>query len=466
MAGPFAELPCPDLFVSPIGTVPKKDTDDIRRIHNLSHPIGASINDFIEYQPLRYASFDDAVSIAKKLGPKALFAKLDVKAAFRCIPIHPSDRKWLGMRWRNQYYADLALPFGMSSSPALWEQFASLVEWIIRNSGVRWVCHYVDDFLLGGAADSDECARAVARACEILKELGVPVNAEKLAAEGTPATIVRFLGIIIDTVLQQARLDPERLDDIRSELKSWAARKSCTRQELQSLVGVLSFASKVVPAGRTFVRRMTLLLRKAAHPSHHIHLNTEFHKDLNWWSEFVVGGRWNGVSILLDPEWTQPPQTASSEDCPDHIYTDASGTGFGAVFGKRWLAGTWSRQDVDASIRDKILSPTFVEFRAIALATWGHLCRGRRITIQSDSNVAVQTFQGKSARHPALLDLIRTILFIAASSQFALRLRHIDGKANVFADMLSRGQVQDFQKCQSSFDRLPTPPQPLPLHTW
>jgi len=62
--------------------------------------------------------------------------------------------------------------------------------------------------------------------------------------------------------------------------------------------------------------------------------------------------------------------------------------------------------------------------------------------------------------------MIRTILFLAASHQFAIRLRHIDGVANVYADMLSRGQIQAFRSSQSTFDRSPTAPQPLPPHIW
>jgi len=30
-------------------------------------------------------------------------AKFDVKSAYRNVPVHPSDRYLLGMKWRNQY---------------------------------------------------------------------------------------------------------------------------------------------------------------------------------------------------------------------------------------------------------------------------------------------------------------------------------------------------------------------------
>lgn len=86
-------------------------------------------------------------------------------------------------------------------------------------------------------------------------------------AQATPAMIVRFLGIILDSGRMEARLDPERLTAIQESLKEWSSKTHCTERELQSLIGVLSFASKVVPAGRTFLRRMivTLSAPRASH---------------------------------------------------------------------------------------------------------------------------------------------------------------------------------------------------------
>ena len=50
MLGPFKDPPFPDLMCSPMGLVPKKDTDEIRMIMYLSYPYGQSINDFIDLE--------------------------------------------------------------------------------------------------------------------------------------------------------------------------------------------------------------------------------------------------------------------------------------------------------------------------------------------------------------------------------------------------------------------------------
>jgi hypothetical protein len=58
IAGPFPVPPAEPFITSPLGTVPKKGTDEHRRIHHLSHPWGDSVNDHIQDIPLTYASFD------------------------------------------------------------------------------------------------------------------------------------------------------------------------------------------------------------------------------------------------------------------------------------------------------------------------------------------------------------------------------------------------------------------------
>ena len=50
MLGPFRDPPFPDLMCSPVGLVPKKDTDEMHMIMHLSYPYSQSINDFIDLE--------------------------------------------------------------------------------------------------------------------------------------------------------------------------------------------------------------------------------------------------------------------------------------------------------------------------------------------------------------------------------------------------------------------------------
>ena len=65
IAGPFAVSPIPDLIISPIGIIPKKEPGKFRLIQHLSYPDGDSINDGIDpnYCTVTYASFDVAIQL-------------------------------------------------------------------------------------------------------------------------------------------------------------------------------------------------------------------------------------------------------------------------------------------------------------------------------------------------------------------------------------------------------------------
>ena len=49
-------------------------------------------------------------------------AKVDIKNAYRLLPVHPEDRLLLGMEWQGQVYVDTALPFGLRSAPKIFTQ--------------------------------------------------------------------------------------------------------------------------------------------------------------------------------------------------------------------------------------------------------------------------------------------------------------------------------------------------------
>ena len=81
----------------------------------------------------------------------------------------------------------------------------------------------------------------------------MPVASDKV--EG-PSTCLKFLGIEIDTQWRCLRLPQDKLADLKQLVSNWIEKKSCSLGDLQSLVGKLQHACKVVRPGRTFLRRM------------------------------------------------------------------------------------------------------------------------------------------------------------------------------------------------------------------
>ena len=85
----------------------------------------------------------------------ALLAKMDVKQAFRNIPVHPADRACLGMLWEDTLHIDAILPFGLRSAPLLFSAVADALQWIMMRRGVRLLFHYIDDFMTVGALSQE-----------------------------------------------------------------------------------------------------------------------------------------------------------------------------------------------------------------------------------------------------------------------------------------------------------------------
>ena len=51
-------------------------------------------------------------------------AKLDLKAAYRHVPVHPDDQSLLAIRWGSTTYLDIALLFSLCSAPKLFTAMA------------------------------------------------------------------------------------------------------------------------------------------------------------------------------------------------------------------------------------------------------------------------------------------------------------------------------------------------------
>ena len=199
---------------------------------------------------MAYSSIEDASLAMHALGQGAQLAKIDIRDAYRIIPVHPEDRPFLALSWQDRVYIDCQLPFGLASAPAIFSAVAEALEWILRRRGVRGVLHYLDDFLLMGAPGSHECSHVLATTFSTCEELGVPLALDKV--EG-PAASLTFLGICLCSSPLSVSLPSEKITALRGLLQELLSSK-CIRdvQTLESLVGYLVHATKVCPLAKPF----------------------------------------------------------------------------------------------------------------------------------------------------------------------------------------------------------------------
>ena len=438
-AGPFDSPPFPIFNVSPIGCVPKKDSDKIRVIHHLSYPFkGDSINESVVEEYLPLSRFADAAEAVRRLGRGCFLIKLDVEAAYKQVPVRREDWPLLGFRWQGKYYYERVLPFGLKSSCRLWDWYAAALHYFFQQRGIDVVIHYIDDFLF--VIEVREHALAMRdEALALCKTLGIPMAANK--TEG-PCHRLTFLGVELDTDAMRARLPDSKLANLKRLTAYWGSKTSTTVKELQSLAGVLQFATYVVRPGRFFVASIWDQIKRQEKASNNRHeawpVAANIHADVAWWAEFTAD--WNGISLLCDLEWSKAERI--------ELFTDACMEGYGALFGREWFASKWSSAEIAAANRKKRVSMPFFELYALvtAAATWGHQWTGKRITFRCDCMPVVQCLNSGHSDDPGMMSLLRHFCLLACRSQFDFRCEHIPGVLNRAADILSRdGPSQEFR---------------------
>ena len=403
---------CLEVHTSPLGLIPKaSQPGSFRLIVDLSAPPNHSVNDGIDpsLTSLSYSSVDQAVSLCRAHGQGALMAKLDLKSAYRMIPVHPLDQPLLGIEWQGTVYCDLALPFGLRSAPVIFTAVADGLAWALRCKGVGSQLHYLDDFFFCGCHDSSECAESLSIALGVCAELGLPVAPAKV--EG-PSSVITFLGIEIDSLQQQVRLPREKLSQLLAALSSWVGRRNATKHQLQSIIGKLNHAAAVVRPGRTFIRHLIESMKKPKRPGHRVWLDSECRSDLQWWSLFLQA--WNGVSYF--PAVRQGATVVS----------DASGSwGCGAFVedSLAWFQLCWPQSWIGCSIAVKELFPIVV-----AAAVWGDTWSSHCITFRCDNQAVVAALSSRSVRDPQMMHLLRCLFFLEAHFNFDHRVFHIEGK--------------------------------------
>lgn len=470
--GPFDTPPFHNFIVSPIGVVTKRLSSKLRMIHHLSWPrhLSAnsdSINEHIspEDSETKLQSFDDAVHILSQIDPKqkhlVRLIKLDVKSAYRLVFVHPDDWHCVGMKWREKYYFDPFLVFGLSSACRHWERVATAIHWIATNVfGIPFMVHYIDDYLV--ICTSDELAQIQLKKLNLLfKSLGVPLAEEKL--EG-PTNALTFLGIQIDALTMTISIDPPRLQYIQSILSDWMKKSQASIRELQSLIGVLNFCCRVIRPGRVFLRR---LINWCVHLSHKYKrfpetkphpISDSVKRDINWWLTYV--NSFNGKVSIYPTVWC-----TDADKC---IATDAGKNGYGAVFGNQWFHGVWTAEEEAQAKRSDRDSMPFKELHTLvrAAATWGAKWSGMNIVFHLDCQPMVFAVEKGGSRDPEIMQLLRTLSYLAASHNFNYRVTHIAGHKNVGPDHLSRGRVAAFLEAFPNTSRSPVQACPLPCHTW
>ena len=128
-------------------------------------------------------------------------AKTDIDSAFRLIPIHPNDHPLLGFKFGTEFFYDSCLPFGASSSCAIFEAFSSALEWAAKcKFNIEHIVHILDDFLIFEPPHNNQCNKKLSTFLTMCSELRVPIKQDKTEYA---TTCITFMDLELDSILNR-----------------------------------------------------------------------------------------------------------------------------------------------------------------------------------------------------------------------------------------------------------------------
>ena len=365
-------------------------------------------------------------------------AKSDIKSAFRIIPIHPTDRHLLGMKWMDEYYFDNCLPMGCSSSCNIFETFSTSLEWIVRKHcpGVG-IVHVLDDFLFVTETEQ-QCQNVLSKFLYICEDIGVPIAPDKTVG---PTQSLPFVGIDLNSCLMTASLPDEKVVKFLEAIEECLTSKNITVKKLQSICGMLNFACGVLPQARAFIRRLYDLGVGMSQPYYKVKMTKSVKADLQVWKSLLL--YYNSKNIMLDFKWISNQQLK--------LYTDAASTlGFGGYFGQYWFHGLWSDTCRGMNIALLELYPI-----VLAIYLWYKHLKNKCITIHSDNMAVVHIINTSTSKDSNIMKLVRKLVLKCMLDNIYIRAVHIRGELNYVSDFLSRDKVKEALKVKPNLQPEP-----------
>ena len=404
-------------------------------------PLFRSVNDAAWHQTFKMMSLDDALHYMR---PRCFMAKIDIKKAYRTVPVHPSNWEVLGFRVGRRSFIDVRLPFGLKNAPEIFTRITNLVRHMMRCRGINAIVVYIDDFWISADTEAD-CRAAYDCLLELLRGLGFTVSEAKCVP---PTQDLVFLGtrLVSDSLgdgsgVMQASIPPEKLVALKALCASFLPRRSITLHQAQSLLGKLASVARVVFAGRAFVRRICKLITDASATARsELRITRAFLADLHFWIKYA--DHCNGHALILN-------------DCALHtsyFCTDASLTGIGGFLdgdffharlnnlGHHATAAHRAHRKLWPGQRGVPTHIGYFELFAIwwSLVLWGPRLQGLHIRILIDNENAVFALRKGAHKNPFFMHLIRQIYWIMASVGFRLYPTYIRSVDNTLTDILSR----------------------------
>ena len=309
-----------------LGAVPKPG-GKIRPITDCSRPHNDSVNNYYGslFREFNFKSVDNVVAVLDK---GDFMTVIDIKAAYRAVPLQSDHRKYMGLRWIldgiEKTFVDNKMCFGLRLGPCYFAELSEFVYDTLYNVYGMRIINYLDDFT-AVATSREECLQCQSYVIELLRYLGFHVSFEKVTP---PSTCTTYLGIEIDSVAMEVRLPSGKLAKLKALLANYLAKDKISKHDLESLGGLLSHCSHVVRGGKIFCKRIYSLYKELFRRNRKsIRIPADARADIRWWRSFCES--FNRVAKINNVLFDYP------------MVSDSSFKGFAVYLNEDWVAGMW-----------------------------------------------------------------------------------------------------------------------------
>ena len=359
-------------------------------------------------------------TLLHKVRRGTFWTKIDLKDAYFHVSIYPPHRKFLRFGLDGRVYEYTVLPFGLSLSPRVFSKCTQVAIAPLRSQGIR-LDTYLDDWLI--SADSrQEAVRHTETVVSHLTSLGFNLNFEKSVL--VPSQQTTFIGIMLDSNTLVARLSQERINSLLACVTAFRVGQYVSYKTCMKMEGLMASAIHLARLGRFCMRpfqRWRLSLRiPSSCGARMVRVSEACARALQPWDRTFLS---LGVQVGTVVSYKT-------------ITTDASLTGWGAVFEGRTAKGVWNTTLQSAHINYLELMAVF-----LALQRFEPLVRGCHVRVRTDNTTTVCYINKQGGLHsPALDRLARDLTLWCDTRILSIRAYHIAGLLNSGADLLSRGR--------------------------
>jgi hypothetical protein len=439
---PFNHL-LPGMKTSPMFVVWQKQKPRIITDH-----AGSGLNNGIskENSKVKYDDmhpFGQALRRARSDNPAVdlILYKSDVAAAFLNLPAHPIWQLRQVVSVDGDRYIVRRLVFGNRASPRCWCAVSALICWIGEQKlNIIGLHVYMDDYFGWDIASNMVYFQGrlrPKRQVQLLllwESIRCPYDLNKQDHGDS----LKIIGFWVEVNKGTITLPSDSIAIIITKIDSFLSVSSRQQplREWQRLAGHLNWLLNVLPWGRPAISEIYRKISGKTNASAKIFLNATVSSDLRWLAETIPKAI--GIRFLDEGAWPDL-------DADVTVWTDANlkdGLAFsfsnnGFVYQQR------PRESADS------VDIFFLELVAILSAVHHLACLPRppqRLLLFTDSLDSVAIFNSLSASEKLHNGVLLAVAKIILQSGIDLRVRHIDGKDNIRADLLSRLLFDEYRR--------------------